>query len=66
MAAYVKKAHVGVIPGIQEYVAEFVSDKATGEDGYLSEKGLIPLPEEEHNKIADDVKNMTPMKLAGK
>jgi phosphate transport system substrate-binding protein len=63
---YVKKAHAGVIPGIQEYVAEFVSDKATGEDGYLSEKGLIPLPEAEHNSIADDVKNMTPMKLAGK
>jgi phosphate transport system substrate-binding protein len=41
---YVKKAHVGVIPGIQEFVAEFASNKATGEDGYLSDLGLIPAP----------------------
>ena len=44
---YVKKAHVGVIPGIQEYVAEFSSEGAAGEDGYLVDKGLIPLPAEE-------------------
>jgi phosphate transport system substrate-binding protein len=63
---YVKKAHVGVIPGMEEYVAEFVSDKATGEDGYLSEKGLIPLPEEQHQQVKSDVANMTPLELAGK
>jgi phosphate transport system substrate-binding protein len=44
---YVKKAHVGRIPGIREFVAEFTDDKAWGEDGYLSDKGLIPLPKEE-------------------
>jgi phosphate transport system substrate-binding protein len=44
---YVKKAHVGLIPGIQEYVKEFTSDSAWGDFGYLSEKGLIPLPEKE-------------------
>jgi len=51
---YVKKAHVGVIPGITEFVAEFVSDEATGEDGYLIDRGLIPLPDEAHvaNKTA--------------
>ena len=43
---YVKKEHVGVIPGIAEYVAEFTSDKAWTEDGYLAEKGLIPLSPE--------------------
>ncbi len=42
---YVKKAHVGVIPGIKEYVAEFTSDKAIGQDGYLEDKGLIPVPD---------------------
>jgi phosphate transport system substrate-binding protein len=42
---YVKKAHVGKVPGIQEYVAEFTSDRAAGADGYLVDKGLIPLPE---------------------
>ncbi|MGB1026286.1 MAG: substrate-binding domain-containing protein, partial [Rhodospirillaceae bacterium] len=41
---YVKNAHVGVIPGLKEYVAEFTSEKAWGDDGYLSERGLIPLP----------------------
>ncbi len=41
---YVKKAHVGVIPGIMEYVAEFISDGAAGDEGYLVDKGLIPLP----------------------
>ena len=41
---YVKKAHIGVIPGLKEYVAEFTSDKAMGEEGYLADVGLIPLP----------------------
>ena len=41
---YVKKAHIGTIPGMKEYVAEFLSTKASGPEGYLSEKGLIPLP----------------------
>ena len=44
---YVKKAHVGRVPGIREYIAEFTDDKAWGEDGYLADKGLIPLPKEE-------------------
>ena len=44
---YVKKAHVGVIPGLAEYVSEFVSDRAAGADGYLVDKGLIPLPKKE-------------------
>jgi phosphate transport system substrate-binding protein len=41
---YVKKANVATVPGIQEYVAEFTSDRAAGIDGYLADKGLIPLP----------------------
>ncbi len=36
---YVKKAHIGVIPGIKEFVAEYVSDKALGQEGYLADKG---------------------------
>jgi phosphate transport system substrate-binding protein len=47
---YVKKAHVGVIPGIKEFIAEFTSDKAWGPDGYLADKGLIALPEAEREK----------------
>ena len=44
MYFYIKKAHVDVIPGMMEYVAEFISDGASGEEGYLTDKGLIPLP----------------------
>jgi phosphate transport system substrate-binding protein len=47
---YVKKAHVGVVPGIREFIAEFTSDKAWGPDGYLADKGLIALPEAEREK----------------
>lgn len=59
---YVKKAHVGVIPGIKEYVAEFASDKTWGPDGYLSEKGLIPMPEAERKAFGDAAKNLTVLK----
>lgn len=41
---YAKKQHVGTIPGMTEFMAEYVSDKAIGEDGYLADKGLIALP----------------------
>lgn len=45
---YVKKDVVGVVPGITEYLTEFTSVRASGEDGYLSEKGLIPMNATEH------------------
>jgi phosphate transport system substrate-binding protein len=44
---YVKKAHVGVVPGLDEFLSEFTSEEAWGDDGYLADKGLIPLPAEE-------------------
>jgi phosphate transport system substrate-binding protein len=58
---YVKNAHVGVIPGIKEYVAEFMSDKATGEDGYLADKGLVPLPKAEHDKSMETALSFAPL-----
>ena len=58
---YVKNAHVGVIPGIKEFVAEFMSDKASGEEGYLVDKGLIPLPEEEHKEVMATAIALRPM-----
>ena len=42
---YIKKAHVGVIPGLQEYADFFVSDEIAGEDGPLSSYGLVSDPE---------------------
>lgn len=52
---YIKAAHVGRIPGIQEYAIEFTSDRALGEDGYLVERGLIPLNEDEMAQVQADV-----------
>jgi len=42
---YIKKAHLGVIPGLQEYVDFFVSDDMAGPDGPLAEYGLVSDPE---------------------
>lgn len=58
---YVKKAHIGVIPGIDGYLAEFTSAKAWGEDGYLAEKGMIPLPSAMRTEIGANVINQKPM-----
>jgi phosphate transport system substrate-binding protein len=60
---YIKKAHVGKIPGMMEYAEEFTSKKAMGEDGYLPEKGLIPLGNKELMKVEADIKNLTPLML---
>jgi phosphate transport system substrate-binding protein len=49
---YIKNAHVGVVPGMREYVAEFTSDRAWGPEGYLADKGLIPMPETERRQGA--------------
>jgi phosphate transport system substrate-binding protein len=58
---YVKKAHVGVIPGIREYLKEFTSDSAWGDYGYLADKGLIPLPAAERAKVLSQAQNLTVM-----
>ena len=42
---YVKKAHIGVIPGLKEFVTFFVSDEMAGPDGPLAEYGLVSDPE---------------------
>ncbi len=61
---YVKKAHLDVIPGMKEFLAEFTSDKAWGDDGYLADKGLIPLPSEERAKVLADVKALKNLSLS--
>jgi phosphate transport system substrate-binding protein len=58
MYIYVKKAHVGVIPGIPEFIAEFTSDKSWGPDGYLADKGLIALPDAERTKWRTEANNL--------
>ena len=44
---YAKGAHLNAIPGLSSFVEEIISDQAAGEEGYLVERGLIPLPETE-------------------
>lgn len=60
---YVKKAHVGVIPGIEEYLSEFTTEAAWGEEGYLAEKGMIPLRDEERSRIGAAVETMESLNL---
>ena len=61
---YVKKAHVGAIPGVKEYLAEFTSDKAWGPEGYLADKGMIPMPDAERTAFGANVKNLSNLNLA--
>lgn len=60
---YVKKAHIGAIPGIREYVADFTSPKAMGEDGYLADKGLVPLPAAQYQAVVKNVKALVTMPI---
>jgi phosphate transport system substrate-binding protein len=53
---YVKKGHVGVIPGLREYLVEYTSDRAIGPEGYLADKGLIALPDAQRKQVQADVK----------
>lgn len=57
---YVKKAHVDVIPGMKAYLAEFTSDKAWGPEGYLAEKGMIPMSSEERAEFKGNVAGLKP------
>lgn len=60
---YVKNAHADVIPGIREFAEEFTGDAAFGEEGYLADKGLIPLPEDEREAARQAAMNLTPVTM---
>lgn len=62
---YVKKQHVGVVPGIAEFVAEYVSEKALGADGYLGAKGLITLPGADAEKSRANATAMSVLTVDG-
>ncbi len=59
---YVKKAHVNVIQGMKEFLAEFTSEASWGEEGYLTDKGMIPLSDKERTAIGTRVKNLDALK----
>ncbi|GAB4356413.1 MAG: PstS family phosphate ABC transporter substrate-binding protein [Methylohalobius crimeensis] len=58
---YVKKAHVDVIPGISQFLDEYTSEKAWGDEGYLSYKGLIPMPRQEREKYRRVARELIPL-----
>lgn len=53
---YIKKAHIGVIPGLKEYAAFFVNDQVAGQGGPLADYGLVPDPElaQTQQKVEDE------------
>lgn len=55
---YAKKAHVNVVPGMQEYMDEFVSDNAVGEYGYLMDRGLVPLESKSLTEVRANVSSL--------
>lgn len=60
---YVKKAHVGAIPGIDAFLQELTSEKAWGDFGYLAEKGLIPMPQSERQRYRQNVEDLIPLEM---
>lgn len=60
---YVKKAHIGTVPGIQEYLNTFVSEDTIGPDGYLIDKGLIPLDDDNYEAMSSGAKALKNLSL---
>jgi len=55
---YVKKEHLGIIPGLKEYVQYFASERVLGEDGPLADYGLVPLPDKELELLLKTVERL--------
>lgn len=60
MFVYVKKAHIGVVPGLDKFAQEYVSNRAAGDGGYLEKKGLVPVPKA---KLAESQANVAGLKI---
>lgn len=58
MFVFIKKSHVGLIPGLKEYLAELTSDAAMGTTGYFYDMGVIPLPLVERKQMRADVETL--------
>ena len=56
---YVKKAHANSVPGLRAYLKEFTSERAWGSEGYLTDKGLIPMTDAERNTWSISVNALT-------
>ena len=65
MYVYVKNSHVDQVKGIKEFIAEYVSEAAMGADGYLADKGLVPVDAKELPEIAKNATALTAMTADG-
>jgi len=65
MYVYVKTQHIGAVPGLEKFMAEYVSPKALGKDGYLARKGLVTLPPAELEAVRKTVASKAVMTGAG-
>ncbi len=60
---YVKKAHIGKVPGIKEYLGEWDKEGTWGDEGYLTDKGLIPMPKAERDEYSSAIKNLKNLEM---
>ncbi len=60
---YVKKAHIGKVPGIKEFLAEWNRDGTWGDEGYLTDRGLIPMPQVERDEFSTAIKEMQNLEM---
>lgn len=60
---YVKSAHVGIVPGLEEFVFEYTDENTIGEFGYLTDRGLIPMGYEEFEMIQSSARQLSPLQL---
>jgi phosphate transport system substrate-binding protein len=60
---YVKKAHIGKVPGIKEFLGEWDKDGTWGDNGYLTDKGLIPMPKAEREQFSSAIKNLKNLEM---
>ena len=58
MFVYMKKGHIGSVPGMHEFAKEYMSEQSMGDEGYLVEKGLIPLEKAKADQARTDVESL--------
>ena len=58
---YVKTKHVDAVQGLQKFLYEFTSEHAIGPDGYLAQKGFIPLDDQGRNSARDAALSLAPI-----
>lgn len=56
---YAKAQHAGIVDGIEEFIEEFTDERAWGPDGYLADRGLIPMPDAERERYRAEARTLS-------